>query len=421
MRKITIGISLPLTGAYADFGSQIERAIRLFADDTNAVGFILQGERYELELACRDDQSRRDRAAEIYRMFCGERRTGILFGPYSTALTRAVIPITETAGVLLVNHGGAADDLHDGTRMVVGVLSPASTYMHGFIRLISSLKLMRKRIAIAATDTPFARTVAQGAAAAATERRARIHGLGVRLRYTGPFTDRTPAMLAAGLRRNRINVMLSVGSYEYDVAMMRLAAAQKLYLPVLGCVGGAMDRFARDLGDDSEGIVAPSQWESNAEISPEIGPPPHEFLRRYRAIAGGGQCDYPAAQAYAAGLLALTAIRNAGSLEHSRIRSAFADLHTSTLFGRFAVEPVSGRQTGHQMLLVQWHRGRKVLIDSDPPPDRMHGGFPSGWRFVTASLRALRLIGRESASASEHYHSGEVVRDRAEYLDDESP
>jgi branched-chain amino acid transport system substrate-binding protein len=227
-------------------------------------------------------------------------------------------------------------------------------------------------------------------------------------------------MLAAGLRRNRINVMLSAGSYEYDVAMMRFAAAQKLYLPVLGCVGGAMDRFAHDLGDDSEGIVAPSQWEPGVRINPEIGPPPHEFLRRYRAIASGDRCDYPAAQAYAAGLLTLAAIRNAGSLEPSRIRAAFADLKTSTLFGRFAIDPVSGRQTGHRMLLVQWHRGRKVLIDPDPPPDQMHGGFSSGWRVVTASLRALRLIGPESASSEERDRIGAISQDRIEYLDDES-
>jgi branched-chain amino acid transport system substrate-binding protein len=427
-RKLTFGISLPLSGAYAEFGRQIERALRLFVDDTNASGFSFKGESFEIELAACDDHSRPARAAEIYRMLCNERHADLLLGPYSTALTRAVIPITEAAGMLLVNHGGAADDLQDGPanrlrdrpRMIISVLSPASTYMHGFIRLVTSLKLVRKRLAIVAADTPFARTVAEGAAAAARERRARIHGVGIRLRYTGPFTERTPEMIAAGLRRNRVNVMLSTGSYGYDVAMMRLAAAQKLYLPVLGCVGGAMDRFARDLGDASEGIVAPSQWEPGAEIMPEIGPPPHEFLRRYRALAGGEHCDYPAAQAYAAGLLTLAALSNAGSLEQTSIRKAFAGLRTSTLFGRFAIDPISGRQTGHRMVLVQWHRGRKVLIEPEPSPEQIRWRFSTGWRVVTASLRALRLIGPESASENVHGRIGAVPGDPIEDLDDES-
>jgi branched-chain amino acid transport system substrate-binding protein len=421
MRKLAFGLSLPLTGAYAAFGQQIERALQLFVSDSNATGFALEGERCEFGLICLDDASRRDRAAEIYRSLCAERRADLLLGPYSTALTRAIIPVTENARMLLVNHGGAADDLHQaprgGPRMLVSVLSPASTYMHGFIRLVSSLKMHRKRIAIAAADTPFSRTVAAGAEAVGGERRARIHGVRIRLRYTGPFTDRTPAMLTAGLRRNRINVMLSAGSYEYDLAMMRLAAAQKLFLPVLGCVAGAMHRFARDLGDDCEGLVAPSQWEPAAPIVPELGPPPHEFVRRYRAFGDGSLCDYPAAQAYAAGLLTLAALRAAGSLDQSRLRTAFNDLRTSTLFGRFGIDGATGRQTAHQMLLVQWHRGHKVIIDPDPPPDRIHhAGFSSGWSVVTASLRALRLIGPEPIGAPTRDNIRAVSRDQIEDL-----
>ena len=159
MRKLVFGLALPLTGAYALSAGQIERALQLFISDANAAGFALGGEPCELGLVCLDDASRRDRAAEIYRSLCADRHADLLLGPYSTALTRAVIPVTEDARMLLVNHGGAADDLHEGPgggpRMLVSVLSPASTYMHGFIRLVASLKMHRKRIAIAAADYAF--------------------------------------------------------------------------------------------------------------------------------------------------------------------------------------------------------------------------------------------------------------------------
>ena len=67
MRKLTLGLSLPLTGAYANFGRQIERALQLFVSDSNATGLTLHGARYELALVCHDDASRRGRSAEIYR------------------------------------------------------------------------------------------------------------------------------------------------------------------------------------------------------------------------------------------------------------------------------------------------------------------------------------------------------------------
>ena len=43
------------------------------------------------------------------------------------------------------------------------------------------------------------------------------------------------------------------------------------------------------------------------------------------------------------------------------------------------------------MLLVQWHRGRKVLIDAEPDPNAGAIEFPSGWRMVLASMHYFGL------------------------------
>jgi branched-chain amino acid transport system substrate-binding protein len=417
MRKIVIGLSLPLSGEYAANGLQIETALRLFANDVKAAGGIeLAGERCTFEFEYRDDSSRRERAHEIYRWLCFESRVDLLFGPYSTALTRVAATIADEAGMLLINHGGAGDDLYstgvnsndlnDGSvhhggrpdgrrRMIVGVLSCASDYMIGFVRLLATLKFWRKRLAIVAAKTPFARSIAGGAEQEARLRRIWLHGVRLRLKYSTHFDpDHTPDALIAALRRNRVNAVLSAGSYEHDLAIMRLCAAHEANIPVLGCVAAGVARFGADLGDAAEGIVGPSQWEPDAEIVPQIGPSGREFARRMRAM-GAPVCDYPAAQAYAAGLLTLTALRDAGALDQARLREAFSGLRTTTLFGDFAIDPVSGRQVGHKMLLVQWHRGRKVLIDAEPNPNDGAIEFPSGWRLVLASMQYFRLSRRE--------------------------
>ena len=119
-------------------------------------------------------------------------------------------------------------------------------------------------------------------------------------------------------------------------------------------------------------------------------------MRAHDAAAG---CDYPAAQAYAAGLLSLAALRAAGKLDQPRLRAAFSALRTSTMFGDFAIDPVSGRQAGHRMLLVQWHNGRKVLIDAAPDPNAGALEFPSGWRLMAASFGWLRLYRRDEPYA----------------------
>jgi branched-chain amino acid transport system substrate-binding protein len=411
MRKIVIGLSLPLSGEYSTIGLQIEAALRLFANDTNAAGGIeLADERCAVELEYRDDGSQRVRTREIYRWLCFERRVDILFGPYSTALTRVAAAVADEAGMLLINHGGAGDDLYPGDlntdrisdrrRMIVGVLSPASDYMGGFVRLISTLKFWRKRVAIVTSKSPFARAIAVGAERECLQRRVWLHGLRLRLKFSTHFDPaNTPHALMVALRRNRINAIISAGSYEHDLAVMKLCAAPEANIPVLGCVAAGVARFGRDLSDAAEGIVGPSQWEPEAAITPEIGPTPQDFTRRMLGSGTAG-CDYPAAQAYAAGLLSIAALRTADSVDQGRLHSAFSDVHTSTLFGDFAIDP-NGRQLGHKMLLVQWHRGRKVLIDAEPDPNAGAIEFPSGWRLVLASMHHFSLSGRDGPGGSE--------------------
>ncbi|MGH8011507.1 MAG: amino acid ABC transporter substrate-binding protein [Candidatus Binataceae bacterium] len=397
MNKFTIGLSLSLTGDYAAMGRQAEAALALFVSDTNMAGGVeLGGKRYELALDCRDDESRSERVAEIYRELCHNRRADVIFGPYSSALTRAAAPIADQAAMVIVNHGGADDGLYQRRyRMIVGVLTPAGDYFEGFGDLLASLKLWRKRLAIVAARTPFARAVAGGLERRCKERPLRRRGVRVRLKYNGAYTDRTRSMLLPGIRRTRANALVSAGSYAHDIAVMRLIVEANCNIPVLGCVAAGVDSFARDLGDDAEGIVGPSQWEEQAEVMPAIGPQSAEFARRYRIAAHRSECDYPAAQAYAAGLITLCALRAAGSLEQEVLRAAFADLHTSTFFGDFALAS-NGQQIGHRMLLVQWHRGRKVIID--PGIHTAAQGeleLPAGWRVIVAGFQALRLTRRD--------------------------
>ena len=396
--KIRIGLSLSLTGEYAPMGRQADAALSLFASDTNSAGGIrIAGERRELEIECFDDASNSERCAEIYRSLCGENRVDLLFGPYSSGLARVAAPLAEQAGMLFVNHGGADDDIFSRhLRLIVGVLSPAGDYFNGFVRLVAGLKLWRKRIAIVRSSGGFAEAIANGIEREANERYARRKGVRIRVKYAGKFDpESTPAKLFPALRRNRVNALVSAGSYEYDLAVMRAVTQSSLNLPVLGCVAAGVEKFRIDLGEDAEGLVGPSQWEDQLQFRPEIGPTPREFIRSMRARSPNIACDYPAAQAYAAALVTKAALESAQSLDTVKIREAFSDLHTTTFFGDFAIDRVTGRQIGHRMLLVQWHGGQKVVIDPDAHVEAGTLEVPSGWQLLLASFQRFKLTRRD--------------------------
>lgn len=403
--RLTFGLSLSLSGAYAPMGRQANAALRLLISDLNTAGGIrVGGEAREVALECHDDASDPHRCAEIYRSLCCGNRADIILGPYSSQLTRVAAPIAEEAGMVLVNHGGAADDLYSHKyRMIVGVLSPASDYMAGFVRLLAGLKLWRKRLAIVRSKSPFASEVAAGIERATRERYARRKGVRIRVKFAGQFNpESSPAVLFPALRRNRVNALVSAGSYEHDVEVMRAVTHSQLNIPVLACVAAGVEKFRIDLGEDAEGIVGPSQWEEQVRIDPEIGPAPREFVRRMRVQAPELGCDYPAAQAFAAGILTKAAIGAAGSLEQPKIREAFSDLRTSTFFGDFSIDRVTGRQLGHRVLLVQWHAAAKVVIDPESHVDTGALEFPSGWRLILAGLHMLKLSRRDQQDEESH-------------------
>ncbi len=396
--KIRIGLSLSLTGAYASMGRQAEAVLALFISDTNGSGGIRIGrESREVELHCRDDASNSQQCAEIYRSLCGENRVDLLLGPYSSELTRVAALIADEAGMLLVNHGGADDDIFSHRhRLLVGVLSPASDYFNGFVHLVAGLKMWRKRIAIVRSTGGFAEAVANGVERECHERYARRKGVRVRVKYVGRFdSESTPETLFPALKRNRVNALLSAGSYEHDLAVMRAVTESPLNLPVLGCVAAGVKKFRIDLGEAAEGLVGPSQWEDQLQFRPEIGPTPRDFILRMRSHAPEVACDYPAAQAYAAGLVTKLAIETAQSIEAPKIREAFSDLRTTTFFGDFSIDRVTGRQVGHRVLLVQWHGGQKVVINPEAHVETGTLEFPTGWRLIVASFQKFKLTRHE--------------------------
>src|SRR5260370_27809312 len=127
-----------------------------------------------------------------------------------------------------------------------------------FVRMLATLKFWSKRVAIVSSRSPCARAVGEGSEQACRERLARRRGVRVRLKYTGAFDpETTPEMLFAGLRRTRVNALLSAGSYAQDVAMMRLIIASGLNIPVLGCVAAGLAPLAPDMGHWSAGMLRP--------------------------------------------------------------------------------------------------------------------------------------------------------------------
>lgn len=318
MSTLRAAACLSLTGRFAPFGRQAADGLRLWADHAGA------------ELTVVDDES--DAAVLADRLPALAALTGLLFGPYSTVLMRAAIPIAERSGRLLFNHGGSGNTPGPAGR-VVDVLTPASRYAEPFITVLTDDG--RAPLYTAVRRGRFGRDVITGGTGAATAAGIEVCTLDLDNPPQGPWD------------------LLSAGVYEDDIATVR--AARSLPCPPrrLCSVAAGVARFADDV-EEPDGTYGIGQWAPRTAGGPvDAGLDEQALLAAWRD-SHGGTPDYPGVQAYAAGLIAARAAEDAGTTEPDPLWRAVSALDLNTVFGRFQLDPATGEQTGHQAVLTRW-------------------------------------------------------------------
>ncbi len=373
---LTLGMTASLTGRYAALGAQALAGVQAWAKDANNAGGVLVpelGRRLPVRLLHRDDESDAGRCRALYEELLRE-GVDILLGPYSSGLALAAAEVAARQRRVLWDHGGALDAIRDaGTGWAIGVLTPASRYFHGVIDMLLETSGEASRLSVAivhSTAGAFPRAVASGA-----EAHCRARGLSAI--HVHRFRQADAASLStvvAEFERTRPDAVLAVGRMEDDIALARQVRTASASIMAFGLVAATLPLFRDALGDAADGFLGPSQWEPGVPITPDYGPSTAEALASMRRH-WPGELGYPMAQAYAACLVAQRCMEAAGTLEDAALRRTAGTLDFTTFYGRFRMDPATGAQVGHQMPVVQWQRGQKVVVW---PPEVRQGTFRPG-------------------------------------------
>ena len=131
-------------------------------------------------------------------------------------------------------------------------------------------------------------------------------------------------------------------------------------------MGAGVEEVLAELGRGREGLLGPAQWLAEVAPRPDDGPAAAEFVTAYRRRTGS-EPPYPAAQAFAAGVIATRCLREAGTADDDALMAAACDVEVTTMFARFRLDPRTRRQVGHEVLTVQWQDGVRRVIW---PPER---------------------------------------------------
>jgi len=339
MTTLSAALVTPLSGPLAQFGIAGAAALRLWA--TRAPGLPAPWSTVDLQVV-----DAYPSAAAAMRSAVVE-RPNVLFGPYGTGPALAALSATPRA---VWNHGGATSRLRrPAFAQVLNVLAPASTYFVGVLQAIRAADAAARRLCLLTAGTSFGQEVAHGAAAASG-------ALGFDL-WARVFTPGQVAAVASGVPAG--DVLLVAGGFEDERAAARLLLGRRWR--AAGFVAAGVDEVLSELGALREGLLGPAQWVAGVAEPVQEGPDAAWFVSAFRDAVGSAP-PYPAVAAFAAGVLAARCLRDAGGAEDAAVLQAAMALSVRTLFGDFRLDPETGAQAGHQVLVVQWQAGVRRVV-----------------------------------------------------------
>ncbi len=347
--SITFGVSVGLTGKYAEMGKMQKKAYLLWQERTNHNGGLLNK---QVKMIIENDNSDKDTARKIYERFIEKDHLDFVIGPYSSGLTDAIMPVAEKNGYPVMAAGAGSDTLwHKGYRYIFGIFIPASRYTVGFLEMIAMKGL--HDIAIVSADDSFSKSNALG-----TEKWGTKFGLNVS--FFEEFKAGTHDLTALALRIKAANPQALIVCGHFDESVDMIKSLKKIkWRPknYFATVGPATPEFHRELKGDAELVFSSSQWEPEVTYGPDDRKTFLEpFMKKYHI-----KPSYHAADAFAACQILETAILKTHSLDRKKIRDVLATMDAMSIIGRYEVDE-NGMQIKHFPINIQWQKGEKKVV-----------------------------------------------------------
>lgn len=343
-KPIVIGVTISQTGSAAATASYVLQGYQRWVGDANHHGGLLGR---PVQLKVYDDGSNPTTAAGLYRKLITEDHVDLLAGPYASAVSQAVFPVTEELRKVVIGQT-AGTTLFTGHYAVQG-FPQGSTYLPGVADIAKAQGYTT--VALLANDSPGTLEICAGL-------RDRAGALGLKIVLDKPYPRTTTAFssLVAEAKAAGADVFAGCAFLADSLALARELAAQGVRpkLEVFS-IGPTDPVFGATLGPVAERVVGSTTWwpslktKGNADFVAS-------FTRTFHRAP-----VYHSAQAYASLQVLAAAVRAVGSLDQTKIRAALGRLDRQTVVGRFKLDS-GGRQVGMASYLMQWQDGVQKLV-----------------------------------------------------------
>ena len=278
-QKFRIGYAVPLTGTFGRDGNLVKDAYTFWADLVNAKGGIeIKGKKYPIELSFIDDKSMAAENAKFTEKLITEDKVDLVLGGFGSDSVFAGSAVAEKYKYPLISGAASSNKLFErGFKYYFSTLGKATEEVRGCVDIVQILSPKPKTGAILGSDILFTSLACEG-----YKKYAAQNGIEIVHFELFPITLQDYNSMLLKVKQKNPDILF-VGSHLM-VAMKTIKGMKEIdFTPrmVTFSYGPTVPDFVKNLGKDSEYVLAASEWAPNLPYRDPLFGTAKQFSENY--------------------------------------------------------------------------------------------------------------------------------------------
>ncbi len=340
---IKIGVSEPLTGAFAASGNYVAQGAKIAEDEINAAGGVLGR---KIQLIIEDNKSNPTEAVSTVEKLTQKDKVPILMGAWSSTLTLAVMPKLEEYGVPMVVETSSSGKITTAGNPFIFRISPTSEMeAKAFQPLVAKLGI--KKADFLFTNNDFG--IGSGAEYA---KMLKANGVEVGVSETmDPKATDFSAQLAK-IKASGGDTLIVTTAVEQLTLILKQAKDQQLKVRVISCGGSnSPDQLIEQAGEAANGTfhtVFFPPWFPEVTKNPDVAKRYMDEWKKRGHNVGGLTEGF---RGYDGIFTIVAAIKAAGKAEPEALRAALWGVQVKGIYGdiAFIKQGPAGKESGQNI------------------------------------------------------------------------
>jgi len=313
--EITLGAVHDLSGATALYGTSIQKGIDLAVKQINEQSFL--GEGVTVKVAYEDAAGDAKQAIAAFEKLIANPDVVVILGPTLSSEAKSADPVAQEAGMPVIASSNTATGITEIGDYIFRTSLPESAVIPNTVKVTKDALGLTKVAVMYGNDDAFTQSGYDVFKAA-------LDAEGIEILTEETFAKGDTDFSAQLTKIQSLNPDAIIVSALAEEAANIMIQARTLGIPesvrIIGGNGFNSPKLAEIAGPAAEGAISGSAWNVASTFPASV-----DFVTAFNAEYGGDP-DQFAAQSYTAAWAAVTAIKNADSVDHAAVRDAIAQI-----------------------------------------------------------------------------------------------